>query len=350
LLLAVALAEPVRIVAVGDVLPHRRVKASAATFGWDASFAPVVDTIRGADIAFANLESPIAPDHTQGVHGEVFDAPASLATGLAAAGFDVLSMANNHVWDQGVAGMLETRERVVAAGMTPVGVGTTCAGAAAPAVVTVRGVRVAFVALVDLLNQDLRAGPEAPCVFVPGPLCAADCLPDRDALFFRADPDVLTAVVRSARSVADVVVVSAHWGDEYRTVPLPEYTAMARTLVAAGADLVLGHHPHVLQPVERVEAGGRTGVVAYSLGNFLSDMGRTFDPATHPARKGNTRDGAILVVDVEVGPTGPVLTPSVVPTWTRHTALPEGERIDVVPATERLEHVRATLGPTAPFR
>jgi poly-gamma-glutamate synthesis protein (capsule biosynthesis protein) len=342
------------LVAVGDVLPHRRVKASARTFGWDATFAPVRPVIAGADIAFANLESPVAPDHHQGIHGEVFNAPATLAPGLAAAGFDVLSLANNHVFDQGTAGLVETRDRVRAAGMHPVGAGATCAEAHAPVVVEVKGVRVAFVAVVDLLNADLRAGDDAPCVFVAGPPCTGDCLPDRDALFFRADPDRLRAAVARARADADLVVVSAHWGNEYRTTPLPEYRPLATLLVAAGADVVLGHHPHVLQPVERITAEGRTGIVAFSLGNFVSDMGRSYVPGTHPVRKGNTRDGMVLAIDVTRTPAGLELAARAVPTWTRHTDTAQGERIDVVPLgdlpealrTERLQQVRGILGPT----
>ena len=335
----------VRLVAAGDVLPHRRVKASARVFGWDASFRDVKSVIDSADVAFANLESPVAPDHHLGIHGEVFNAPASLVPGLREAGFDVVSMANNHVWDQGVAGMVETRDRVVASGMRAVGVGATCTEAAAPVVVEVKGVKVAFVAMVDLLNADLRAGPDAPCVFVPGPPCEHDCTPDRDALFFRADPAELTAAVKRARAVADVVVVSFHWGNEYRTSPLPEYRTHAKTLVAAGADVVLGHHPHVLQPVERVEAGGRTGVVAFSLGNFLSDMGRSYDPSVHPVRRGNTRDGVLLTVDATVSSTGVTLDFAAIPTWTQHVLEAGGERIEVVRQASLPEPLKAIRAP-----
>lgn len=341
------------ILAAGDVLPHRRVKASARIFGWTSTFSEIQQRIAGADLAFANLESPIAPDHHQGIHGEVFDAPASLGPALAEAGFDVLSMANNHVWDQGVAGMLETRDRVRAAGMDPIGVGSTCAEAARPVIREVRGIRVAFLAMVDLLNADLRTTPDQPCVFVPGPRCTEDCLPDRDALFFQTDLAQATAPIRQARTQADLVVVSFHWQLEYRTAPLPAYRALAEALVAAGADVVLGHHPHVLQPVETIEAGGRRGLVAWSLGNLISDMGRTYDPDSHPPRKGNTRDGALLEITATRAGTGFDLTHRTIPLWTEHAPLPEGERIRVVPQEtlpEPLRSVRAAatkaiLGP-----
>lgn len=312
---------------MGDVLPHRRVKASAVDLGWDGVLAGVSDRIRAADLAFANLESPVAPDHHQGVHGEVFDAPATLPPGLAAVGFDVVSMANNHVWDQGPAGMLETRQRVLDAGMHPVGVGATCAEAEAPVVVEVKGVRVAFVAFADLLNL---APTGEGCVFVPGDPCEQDCLPDRDALYFPIVPERVHTAIRRAREQADVVVVSAHWQTQYHTDPLPPYVPLARGFLAAGADVVLGHHPHVLQPVERVG----NGVIAYSLGNFVSDMGRKYEPSQEP-RRGDTRDGLILELEIRVDGDDVQVVPRTHPTWTDNQDVIRVVELSAVPGDLR---------------
>lgn len=257
-------------------------------------------------------------------------------------------MANNHVWDQGTAGMLETRERVLAAGMKPFGAGATCAEARAPVVTEVRGTRIAWLAVVDLLNQDLRTGPDRPCVHVAGPLCTEDCGPDRDALFYRSDATALSAWVAAARAQADLVVVSAHWGDEYRRSPLPEYEKLAATLVGAGADVVLGHHPHVLQPIRFVEANGRRGLVAFSLGNFVSDMGRSFDPATSPVRRGDTRDGGMLWVAFE--PTTRALSAHFEPTWTDNGASIRVVPLEDVPQPlqdQRRARVRSIIGEMA---
>lgn len=352
LLVALAAAAPsVTLVAVGDVLPHRRVKASAQP-DWKPVLGAITARIQQADIAFANLESPIAPDANLPVHDEVFNAPASLAPGLAEAGFDVLSMANNHVWDQGVPGLLETRRRVLAAGMKPVGAGATCAEAAAPVITEVDGLKIAWVAVVDLLNLDLRSKPDAPCVHVAGPPCTTGCEPDRDALFFRADTKALSAWIAGVRTQADLVVVSAHWGDEYRRAPLPEYEALAAAFVGAGADVVLGHHPHVLQPVRWVESNGRRGLVAFSLGNFVSDMGRTFDPGKSPERRGDTRDGVLLWITVhrEV----PLrLEAHLEPVWTDN-----GDTIQVLPLdrvpeplqSQRRARILGIVGPDVPLR
>ncbi len=335
----------IELVAVGDVLPHRRVKASARVYGWDATFKAVKPWIVGADLAIANLESPIAPDAHRGIYGEVFDAPASLATGLAEAGFDVLSMANNHVWDQGVDGMVETMRRVREAGMLPIGVGPSCARAREVQVWTIHTgegpVRVGLLAFTDLLNADLRAGEDEPCVHVPGRRCTVDCGPDRDALYFTVDRDAVVRWIRAAREQVDLLVLSVHWGDEYRRSPLPLYRELARYMVGAGVDLVVGHHPHVLQPVEWVEADGRTGLVAFSLGNFVSDMGRSYRPAVDPARRGDTRDGVVLRVRARWTEDGLSLHPSLLPTWTRHVGDPRGERIEVVLQRDLEEPLRS---------
>lgn len=289
--------EVVTLVAVGDVLPHRRVKATAAHAGWSEVFGGVADVVQAADLAFANLEGPIAPDASTGTRGEVFNAPASLAPGLADVGFDVVAVANNHVYDQGVAGLLETLSRTREAGLEAVGAGPTCAEAQAAAVVEVRGVRVAFLAAADLSNIDHNAGADEPCAFFAGAECTGDCGPDRDAIHYRPDEALLTDAVAAARADADFVVLSMHWGNEYRTVPLPEYPPLAQVLADAGADVILGHHPHVLQPVTWVDAAdGRRALVAFSLGNFVSNMGAKHVVGSSSVRSGNTRDGALLGV------------------------------------------------------
>lgn len=300
----VAAPEPVtvRLAAVGDVLPHRLVKATAAARGWDFVFEEVAPSLRAADLAFANLESPIAPIAHRGIHGEVFNAPADLADGLAAAGIDVVSFANNHSFDQGPAGILETLGHLERVGIDAVGAGPTCEAAARPVIREVRGVRIAWLAAADLLNLDERDGPDAPCVFVAGEPCVGDCGPDRDALHYRADAEVLLAAVRGIE--ADFVILSMHWGDEYRTEPLPEYPALAERLIEGGVDVILGHHPHVLQPVRRIRTATREGVVAFSLGNFVSNMGASYVPGQSPDRRGNTRDGAILHLELTRGEDG----------------------------------------------
>ena len=329
----------IRLLAVGDVLPHRRVKATARAHGWAEVFAGVQPMVSAVDLAFANLESPVAPDHHKGIHGEVFNAPADLVPALGAAGFDVLSMANNHAYDQGPDGLLETFQRVRDAGLTPVGAGPDCATAQGVQVREVNGLKVGFLAVADLSNIDDNAAPDDACVFWAGPVCEGDCGPDRDAIHFALDEARLVGAVQAARPQVDLLVLSFHWGDEYRTTPLPEYPRIAATLTDAGVDVLLGHHPHVLQPVvTRPTRRGTDAVIAYSLGNFVSDMGSRFDPAVHPPTKGHTRDGLALRVDARfVGDTLQGLSAEAIPLWTQNNRLTQGtdeERVVVVPVDQ----------------
>lgn len=318
-------AEVVTIAAVGDVLPHRRVKQSALDHGWAYVLGDAAPLLREADLAFANLESPVAPDHRKGIHGEVFDAPPAMLDGLREAGVDVLSMANNHVYDQGGDGLVETWTRVRGAGMAAIGAGPDCATARAPHVAEVRGVRIAFLAFADLVNVDGNTTDGAACLAVSGPPCAAgEC--GRDAVHLSLDIDRLAGEVRAAKALADLVVVSFHWGVEYRTTPLPEYPALAKTLVDAGADVILGHHPHVLQPLERLEsADGRPALVAYSLGNLVSNMAESWTP-DQPASRARTRDSVVLRISVVKDATGArVEAAEAVPHWTDNQ--PTGIRV-----------------------
>jgi poly-gamma-glutamate synthesis protein (capsule biosynthesis protein) len=308
----------VQLAAVGDVLPHGKVKRIAAQQGWDRVFGDTGDVLRAADVAFANLESPVAPDVPIPLHDEVFDAPATLPPALAALGIDVVSLANNHAFDQGPQGMVETWTRVREAGLGSVGAGPTAADARAPWITEVRGVRIGFLAFCDLSNIDGNTTDDAPSLFVSGPVCTRDCGADRDAFHYVIDFPRLQAAIDAARARVDFLVVSAHWGNEYRTTPLPEYPPLATRLVEAGVDVILGHHPHVLQPVERVHtASGRDGVVAYSLGNFVSNMAEGWTPQ-NPKGLATTRDGLVLQVELLAWPDGHLeLGPATpIPTWT----------------------------------
>jgi len=205
----------------------------------------------------------------------VFNAPAELPEALRSSGFSVLSTANNHAFDQGGPGVRETLERLEAQGLTAVGSGTDRAGAEAPRILVRNGLRVAFLAFTDLFNQDLDRSPDEPWVR-------------------RLDPATAPGAVRAARAQADAVVVSLHWGTEYSHVPGKRQRGLVRSLVEAGADVILGHHPHVLQPVEVVESGARRALVAYSLGNFISNQDRMYRADRFPPAGGDNRDGVLL--------------------------------------------------------
>jgi poly-gamma-glutamate synthesis protein (capsule biosynthesis protein) len=266
-----------RLVAVGDVMMHADVKKAAEDQGgFEALWADLAPLFKGADLAFANLETPVAPTTGRPGRPFQFNAPESLPAALRASGLTVLSVANNHAFDQGKKGVKETAERLKEAKLIGLGAGATKADAEAPRFFEANGVKVALLGYTDLFNLDLNKKSDEPWV---RPM----------------DLDAAAQAVKDLRTQADAVIVSVHWGDEYHHLPTKRHRQIAEALIAAGADLVLGHHPHVLQPMELVDAGGRKGVVAFSLGNFISNQDRMYRADLFPVAAGDSRDGAAFL-------------------------------------------------------
>jgi len=241
---------PVSLIVVGDVMPGRGVSGERNPLG---SAAP---WLRGADLTLGNLEAVVAPEGparatTPGEDGPyILSAPAAAAEWLAGAGFDLMGLANNHSLDYGVAGLTGTAGLLEAAGMTVLGAGSGDR-TYRPLIREVRDVRLAFLAF--------NAVPDP----APGvqPAAAAWQIAAWDEA--RA-----VAAVAEARQQADAVVVSLHWGQEYALRAAPWQREAAQALVQAGADLVIGHHPHVVQEVD-APAGKRWSPIAWGI-SFLT--------------------------------------------------------------------------------
>jgi poly-gamma-glutamate synthesis protein (capsule biosynthesis protein) len=272
---------------------HEAVKRSAEThgkggldggYGW--LFAPIADLLAEPDVTFANLETPIAPGSSGGTREYVFNAPPEAVAALLRAGVDAVAVANNHAFDQGRGGFEETLRRLEQAGMKVVGAGPA-GRAPAPSIVEARGLSLAFLGYAHFFNQDGNACPPAPARPVPCPQAG------------QLDRTRILDDVRAAAATADAVIVSLHWGVEYEAQPRVEDVELAHQLVEAGALVVLGHHPHVLQPIEiHRAADGRAGVIAYSLGNFVSNQSRKYVHGVTPEKVAATRDGALLRVAI----------------------------------------------------
>ena len=246
----------VELVAVGDVMLDRGVARRIEREGTARVFVGVTDALAGADVTFGNLENPLASRCRRSGKKISFQARPRYADALLGAGFDVLSLANNHTLDCGEGGLLETIDHLKSRGLRWAGAGSTLAAAEAPTILTVKGIRIAFVAFTDI---EPESGPR------------------RDAWrgVARASKLALGRAIVAARGQADVVVVSLHWGIEYASRPSGRQRELAQAAVAAGADLVLGHHTHTLQGLEALVQKGagmkRRALVAYSLGNFVFD-------------------------------------------------------------------------------
>ena len=292
---APAPAAPVRVVArvtlgaVGDVLMHEAVKRSADAHradvpegGYSWLYAAIADLLSEPDLTFANLETPVAPGARGGTREYVFNAPPEAVDALRRAGVDLVSVANNHAFDQGRAGFEETLRRVQAAGLRALGAGPSDRPAG-PVLVEAGGLTVAFLGWAHFFNQ---TGNACPAAKPDAPPCLQAALLDR----VRA-----VEAVREAAASADAVVVSLHWGTEYQSQPREEDVELAHALADAGALAVIGHHPHVLQPVELYRrADGQTAVIAYSLGNFVSNQSRKYVHGVTPEKVAAPRHGALL--------------------------------------------------------
>lgn len=277
--------------AVGDVLMHGAVKQSAAVHGAGAAdagyswlFAPIADLLSQPDLTFANLETPIAPQTSRGSRAFVFNAPPAVISALQHAGVHLVSVANNHAFDQGRPGFEETLRSLESAGMTYLGAGRA-PHPAGPVRIEREGLKLAFLGYSYGFNQDGNACPPARS---GAPACLQAAEIDRTSMVDE---------VRAAAAEADAVVVSLHWGVEYEQQPRAQDVELAHRLADAGALVVLGHHPHVLQPVELYRrADGRMALIAYSLGNFVSNQSRNFVPGVTPEAVAATRDGVLLRV------------------------------------------------------
>lgn len=252
---------PARILLVGDVLP-------LADHDYLSAVAPLISS---ADLAVCNLECPISShgaridlkltDSGRVMHNEFFfRAPPVQAQRIAEAGFDAVTLANNHIMDFGGEALLETLSLLDDAGIVHTGAGPDRAAAREPAIVTVRGQTVALLARADAATlpgtEAFAATDEtAGTIFVGGD---GSGRPDEhSAQMLRND-------IRAAAERADLVICSFHWGAEGADDPDPLQRNLAHLAIDAGADLVVGHHPHRLQGVEVYR--GRP--IAYSLGNF----------------------------------------------------------------------------------
>ena len=238
----------------GDVMLVRRVPDPVA------ALAPLAARLKRADLTVGNLESTLSRDGAPTQGGDSFGATPALLVPLADAGFDALSLANNHAGDFGDSALRQTVATMRGSPIAPFSAGRDLAEADRPAYLTRSGVRFAFVGF-NAIGETPRATDEK-----AGALSVR--MPPRTGPLVTADLDHVASVIRRADRRADVVVVLPHWGTQYTHAPEDIQRQVSRRLVAAGADLVVGGHPHWVQGVDLVDEVP----VAHSLGNFVFDM------------------------------------------------------------------------------
>jgi poly-gamma-glutamate synthesis protein (capsule biosynthesis protein) len=290
--------DPIRHLTVafsGDVLPHsplwNKARSYAGGNGYDFSpmFKDIAPLVSGADLAICHLETPIVPPGEEPQTYPRYGVPKEIVAAIKSAGYDRCSTASNHAMDQGPAGVEATLAAFDEAGLTQAGMARN-AEEAEPHLIEVNGIKIAHLSYTRAFpTLDMPAGE---------PWWANNI-----------DIDRILADARKARDMgADIVIVSMHWGTEPQHEPNDTQRAQADALTASGLiDLVVGHHTHVIQPIEQVN-----GVwTVFGMGNSLSNM----PVGPYPPE---SQDGVVVEVSFDVAPDGtvtvakPVVYPTIV--------------------------------------
>jgi len=260
---------PLRLVFVGDVMLARNIGDIIASRGPEYPFEYVHDILQKGDITMGNLESPVSDlDNTVCSKNATvcFKASPETIRGLTYAGFDIMTVANNHALDHGPFVMNDTLSHLSRAGIQYVGVQQGINDSIQnPVIVHDPRMTVAFLGFEDINNVSTYSASDYPRPW-------------------NASEDAVIQAVTRARSQADVVVVTFHFGDEYNVTHSARQERLSHAAADAGADIIIGHHPHVIQDIQVYN----TSIIAYSLGNFIFDM----------EGKG-VREGAVLTVEID---------------------------------------------------
>jgi poly-gamma-glutamate capsule biosynthesis protein CapA/YwtB (metallophosphatase superfamily) len=239
--------------AVGDIMLSRNVAAAANKAGdVDYPFYKMSDILKSTDFNFANLESPVAPlpkNEIIGGHSLIFSSPTSSVQGLKDYYFKILNLANNHAFDEGLAGVDATRSALNNLNILHEGTGDNLDQAWAPAVVASNGIKVCFI---GASFSSVNDGGKTTNNYVAR----------------IEDVSRLKSAILNLKSVCDFIVVTMHAGTEYTRTPNAAQTAFAHAAIDDGADMVIGAHPHWVQTVEKYQGK----YIFYSLGNFIFDQ------------------------------------------------------------------------------
>lgn len=246
------LQKPLVLMFVGDIMMDRGVEYMTEKYGkgdYKWIFEKVGDDLRRSDLLFGNLESVISDKGKKVGSINSFRANPKAIEGLTFAGFDIVSVANNHIFDYSKEAMEDSFQRLKEAGIDYAGGGFSQLEAHSPVIKEINETKFAFLAYNYLGSEYWIARL------------------DKSGIA-QLDEDIVSDI-KKARETADTVIVSMHFGEEYKTRPSSEQQHFARLAIDSGADLIIGHHPHVIQPLEQYGQG----YIVYSLGNFVFDQG-----------------------------------------------------------------------------
>lgn len=234
------------LVAVGDLNFADGLGSLILSKGPDYPWRDTIGILQDGDLLVGNLEVPVSLKGAVWIKKTyLLHADPRTAEALTAAGFDLVSLANNHMMDFGAPALLETIEILKSRGIAYAGAGPNIAAARAPALVQLGRLRLAFLAYCRVYPSEFRAGENRP------------------GTAWSSDAEIL-ADVAAAKNGADLVIVSIHWGADYVSTVSASQRNLAKACIDRGAAAVLGHHPHIRNGLEVYKGG----LIAYSLGNF----------------------------------------------------------------------------------
>ena len=263
-----------RIRAVGDLMMHDKqlkiARQSDGSYDFHPQYELIAPSLADADYTIANLEMTVGKYKDTEYSGyPLFNAPESMLDAIRDAGIDFLTLANNHILDRYFTGMQRTVELVDEYGFAHGGANRTPEEHDTPVIVEVNGIKLGMICTTQMTN-----GMETYC---------NDAVKVYGVNYL--DKTNFTAEVARLRELgADIVISLPHWGDEYLRQPGPYQVEKAKQMIAAGVDVILASHPHMIQPVKWVtvdteDGGQRTGLVAYCLGDFISNMTKRYTDA-----------------------------------------------------------------------
>ncbi len=307
----------ITLLAVGDCLMHNTQiwsgQQADGSYKFDFFFTEVEEIIKEADYSSVSFEAPLAGPESSYTGYPLFNSPDAIADTFKRSGFDLVTTANNHAFDRGHKGLLRTLEVLEKAGLDTVGTYGSQEESQVFLIKELKGIKVGYLAYSYGTNG------------IPIPA-------DKGYCFNLLEREKILSDLQRLRPQVDVLVLVLHWGTEYTHKPNPEQMEMAHEFLQAGANVILGSHPHVIQPLEVIEFNQEDKMVIYSMGNFISNQ------------HGLERNSGIIlkmkfIKEMEQGVTR-LADVKYIPTYS-HPYYEEGRmKFRVVPVEKALEDIR----------
>ena len=327
----------VNIVAVGDIIVHEdqlkaQLNENTGKYNFENNFKYVKSHVKAADIALANLETTLAGEEQKYTGFPLFNSPSSIVDAMKDCGFDVLSTVNNHTIDRGSLGVFSTLKEIEKRDLKSVG--TRASLGKKPYIIEeVKGIKIG---IISYSYETPRKGNIKTLNALEIPNDVVNLLNTFSYEYIKEDLSKIKAQIDEMKiSGAEAIVFIIHWGNEFERKPNVHQESIANELTDYGVDVILGSHPHVIQPIEYITSKktGKRSLVAYSLGNFISNQ--------QYERTNNryTEDGLIVNVQIRKNKSSKEITVSEVsyiPTWVHRYSENNKYVYEILPLTDAL--------------